>query len=180
MNAECAVRSVGFFGPQGEGVYCCTNTETLSLWHASGAQRIKDFGDVRTLARATPPGDAAGARGHGAESRGGWGAQVDCIVGCHYEAETDRLRLVTSGFDGGACVATIAPEGIAPEAVLEGGHSEQIRTFDWRGQAVFTGAEDAQICLWRVPGGGGSGEGLRHRREDDDDAMDEDDGSEES
>ena len=127
MNAECAVRAVGFFGPEGEGVYCCTNTETLSLWHASGAQRIKDFGDVRGLARGTPPGNAIEA-GHGADGCGGWDAQVDCIVGCHYEAGADRLRLVTSGFDGGACVATIYPEGITPEAVLEGGHSEQVRT----------------------------------------------------
>ncbi|CAN0282665.1 unnamed protein product, partial [Laminaria digitata] len=188
MNAECAVRSVGFFGPEGEGVYCCTNTETLSLWHASGAQRIKDFGDVRALARGTtptPPADAsevspagdASEEGKGAEytaSQGGWGAQVDCIVGCHYEAGADRLRLVTSGFDGAACVATISPEGITPEAVLQGGHSEQIRTFDWRGQTVVTGAEDAKVCLWRVPGsggGGGSGDGLKRRREDD--AMDE-------
>lgn len=175
MNAECAVRSVGFFGPEGEGVYCCSNTETLSLWHASGAQRIKDFGDVRALARPTPPGDATEAGGHGTENRGGWGAQVDCIVGCQYEAQTDRLRLLTSGFDGGACVATISPEGITPEAVLEGGHSEQIRTFDWRGQTIFTGAEDAKVCLWRVPGASGSGDGLKRRREDDDNAMDEDD-----
>lgn len=220
MNAECAVRSVGFFGPQGEGAYCCTNTETLSLWHASGAQRIKDFGDVRALARGSPPanatqalgnppgdasqaggnpagdssqaignlsGEASGA-GHGAEgSRGGWGVQVDCIVGCHYDDGTDRLRLVTSGFDGGACVATISPGGITPEAVLVRGHSEQIRTFDWEGQTIFTGAEDARVCLWRVPGegggGGDGGEGLKRRREEEDDTamvdVDGDGGSEE-
>lgn len=95
MNAECAVRSVGFFGPEGEGVYCCTNTETLSLWHAAGAQRIKDFGDIRALARGEPQqpdaegGDAAGAKEGGgaagpAAAAGGkeWGVAVDCIVGC--------------------------------------------------------------------------------------------------
>lgn len=93
MNAECAVRSVGFFGPEGEGVYCCTNTETLSLWHAAGAQRIKDFGDLRALARGEPQVGSDGGDAAGAEEGGGasgpaaaagkeWGVGVDCIVGC--------------------------------------------------------------------------------------------------
>lgn len=89
MNAECAVRTVGFFGPKGEGVYCCTNTEHLSLWHAEGAQRINDFGDVRALARGEPSVDTDGGCGDGTRSNGGgsggakeWGAAVDCIVGC--------------------------------------------------------------------------------------------------
>lgn len=94
MNAECAVRSVGFFGPEGEGVYCCTNTETLSLWHAAGAQRIKDFGDLRALARGEPQADAEGGDAAAAKDGGGaagpaaaaggkeWGVAVDCIVGC--------------------------------------------------------------------------------------------------
>lgn len=94
MNAECAIRSVGFFGPEGEGVYCCTNTETLSLWHAAGAQRIKDFGDVRALARGEPSlvdaaaegdgggGTAAAAAGGAVSAGKDWGVTVDCIVGC--------------------------------------------------------------------------------------------------
>lgn len=97
MNAECAVRSVGFFGPEGEGVYCCTNTETLSLWHAEGAQRIKDFGDIRALARGEPQADSDGGDAAGAEKGGRaagptaaagkeWGVAVDCIVGCQVTA----------------------------------------------------------------------------------------------
>lgn len=97
MNAECAVRSVGFFGPEGEGVYCCTNTETLSLWHAAGAQRMNDFGDIRALARGEPQTDSEGRDAAGAKEEGGaagpaaaaaaaggkaWGVAVDCIVGC--------------------------------------------------------------------------------------------------
>ncbi len=110
MNAECAVRSVGFFGPEGEGVYCCTNTETLSLWHAAGAQRIKDFGDLRALARgeaqeAGVPGDAGGSPGDGAGDASAsaglgigqaakavgtgkeWGIAVDCTVGCQVKEQ---------------------------------------------------------------------------------------------
>lgn len=179
MNAECAVRTVGFFGPKGEGVYCCTNTETLSLWHAAGAQRIADFGDVRALARGDPPTTSDNRNG-GEKSKDGtsWGAPVDCIVGCQYEPEADRLRLVTSGFEGAACLATVVPSGITPDAVLEGAHTEQVRTFDWRGQMVATGGEDAKVCLWRVPGGTGVGGYGGREDSDSSNAMDDDgDGS---
>ncbi|CAB1107628.1 unnamed protein product [Ectocarpus sp. CCAP 1310/34] len=194
MNAECPVRSVGFFGPEGEGVYCCTNTESLSLWHAAGAQRIKDFGDVRALARGENPAEADVGAGDGATAaavprEGGglvaaaraaaaaaaagedWGVAVDCIVNCQYDAAADRLRLVTSSYAGAACLATVSPEGITPDAILEGGHAEQIRTFQWMGRAMATGGEDARICSWRLPGGGEDGSNDKH---DDDDAMDDD------
>lgn len=157
MNAECAVRSLGFFGPEGEGVYCCTNTETLSLWNAAGARRDVDFGDVRALAR----GDARTDDGQVGKRRGQnqreWGIPVDYIVGCQYEVDADRLWLVAGGFEGGACLATVATDGITPDAVLERGHREQIRTFDWLGKTVVTGGEDAKMCLWRLPEGGNQG-----------------------
>lgn len=120
MNAECPVRSVGFFGPEGEGVYCCTNTETLSLWHAAGAQRIKDFGDVRALTRGEPPADADGgvddgaaaaaaapregggvAAAEGAAAAAGvgagedWGVAVDCMVDCQVKK---ILRFFVQGY----------------------------------------------------------------------------------
>ncbi|CAN0434512.1 unnamed protein product, partial [Discosporangium mesarthrocarpum] len=40
LNAESPVRTVGFFGVEGEHLNCCTNCETLSLWHPQAAQRI--------------------------------------------------------------------------------------------------------------------------------------------
>lgn len=173
MNAECAVRTVGFFGSGGEGVYCCSNTETLSLWHASGAQRIADFGDVRVLARGEKSETEAGAGDGDSKTSEGepggkeWGVPVDSIVGCRYDSEADRLWLVTGRFEGGACLATVSPGGITPEAVLAGGHSEQVRAFDWLGKTIATGGEDAKVCLWRVPGSGSAVGG----GEEDDDAM---------
>lgn len=151
MNAECPVRTVGFFGPQREGIYCCSNTETLSLWHAQGAQRITDFGDVRSLAHGDAAECSATATGNSGGRVKGWGVSVDYIVGCRYETQTDRLWLVAGGFGGGACLASVSPDGIAPEGVLERGHREQIRAFDWRGSTVVTGGEDAKVCLWTAP-----------------------------
>lgn len=174
MNAECAVRTVGFFGPEGEGVYCCTNTETLSLWDAAGARRNIDFGDVRALARGDAPTDDSQVGKRKRHSQRGWGVSVDYIVGCQYEAEADRLRLVAGGFEGGGCLATVAMGGITPDAVLEGGHREQIRTFDWLGQTVVTGGEDAKMCMWRMPE---SGNAERADRGGDDSAMDDVEGA---
>lgn len=143
------MRNAGFFGPEGECVYCCSNTETLSLWHAADAQRIVDYGDIRALSRGQSL--ASSGEGNAEGSRGDWGFDVDYIVGCRYEGEGDRLWLVTGGFEGGACLATVSRDSITPEAMLSGGHSEQIRTFDWLEGSVATGGEDAKICLWRIP-----------------------------
>ncbi|CAM9117602.1 unnamed protein product, partial [Ectocarpus sp. 8 AP-2014] len=181
---ECPVR-VGFSGLEEEGVHWRTNTDTLSFWHAAGAQRMKDFGDVvRALARGELPADADvgvgdGAAGASAPGEGGgvavaaWAAAaavagedrgfaVDCVVDCQYEATADRLQLVTRSDAGRACLATVSPEG---------GHAEKIRTFQWMGQAMATGGEDARSCSWRLPGGGEDGINDKH---DNDDAMDDD------
>ncbi|CBJ33499.1 conserved unknown protein [Ectocarpus siliculosus] len=186
MNAEFPVRSVGFFGLEEEGVHCCTNTDTLSFWYAAGAQRVKDFGDVvRALASGELPADADGGVGEGAlaasaPGEGGgvavaawaaaaavagddWGFAVDYLVDCQYDATADRLRLVTSSDSGGACLATVSPEG---------GHAEQVRTSQWMGQAMATGGEDARICSWRLPRGGEDGSNDKHNN--DDDFMDDD------
>lgn len=131
-------------------MYCCSNTETLSLWHAAGAQRIVDYGDIRALSRGQSPASSGEGKAEG--SRGNWGFDVDYIVGCRYEGEGDMLWLVTGGFEGGACLATVSPDSIIPEAMLSGGHSEQVRTFDWLGDSLATGGEDGKICLWGIHG----------------------------
>ena len=153
------MRTLGFFGPEADSVYCCSNTETLSIWDPASAQRIVDYGDVRALSRGQSPASADDSerdQGKGAAEVPWreWDLPVDYIVGCRYETEGDRLWLMAGGFDGEACLATVSRESITPEGVLGGGHSEQIRTFDWLGRSVATGGEDAKICLWRVPGDG--------------------------
>lgn len=66
--------------------------------------------------------------------------------------------------------------GIAPDAVLEGGHTEQIRAFKWMGLAIATGGEDAKICSWRLLGEDGRGDaGLVLGNGGGVDAMDDDD-----
>lgn len=66
--------------------------------------------------------------------------------------------------------------GITPDAVLEAGHTEQVRTFQWMGQAIATGGEDAKICSWREPSSlplSAGGNGANGGEGDDDVAMDE-------
>lgn len=156
------MRTIGFCGPEGAGLFCCSNSETLSIWDPQAAQRVMDFGDVRSIARgsgdATDDGNREATLGRGK----GWGVPVDYVVGCQYDASLDKLWLISGGFGGAGCVAWVTPGGITPEAVLSGGHREQIRAFDWLGQTVITGGEDAKICCWRTPGSGaGEGEDSR-------------------
>lgn len=157
LNAECPVRSLGFFGPRGEGLYCCTTTESLSLWDPQGAQRIADLGDVRTLARGDSNSSEMSDCGGASAGTRSWGVPVDCVVGCEYEPDLDRLWLVAGGFEGGGCLASVTRDGIALEAVLGGGHREQIRAFDWTGRSMVTGGEDAKLCLWSAPDSGEDG-----------------------
>lgn len=56
---------------------------------------------------------------------------------------------------------------------MEAGHAEQVRTFQWMGQAIATGGEDAKICSWREPSAGGGGHGAGGDEVDDDVAMDD-------
>lgn len=62
-----------------------------------------------------------------------------------------RLLFIPAG------LVFVAHSGITPNAVLEAGHTEQIRTFQWMGRAVVTGGEDAKICSWRLPERGDNG-----------------------
>lgn len=162
LNAECPVRTMGFFGPRGGGLYCCSTTESLSLWDPQGAQRLADFGDIRALAR----GDSKETEGATASGDTGWGVPVDYIVGCRYDEQTDNLWLVAGEFKGSACTAVVSASGITPRGLLDGGHEEQIRTFDWLGSNVVTGGEDGKLCSWAAPGSNGaeSGEGAAASR----------------
>ncbi|CAM9964319.1 unnamed protein product, partial [Choristocarpus tenellus] len=78
MNAECPVRTVGFYGPHRDHLFCCTNTETLSLWHPQDAQRIADLRDIRAVSRGCGTGSGGGGEagelgGPGTATGGAWG-----------------------------------------------------------------------------------------------------------
>ncbi|KAG5180277.1 WD40-repeat-containing domain protein [Tribonema minus] len=139
LNAECPVRRVGFFGPGAAGVWAATGSEGLSLWHAPSAQRVAEFGG------------AALRRPRGA---------ADYLVGCRYDAAADTLALVAGTFGGEVQVSAVTPAGVAAPAAVGAagarGHAAVVRAFDWAGQSLITGGEDARLCCWSFDSSGGA------------------------
>ncbi|KAJ3046405.1 WD repeat-containing protein 89 [Rhizophlyctis rosea] len=71
---EDSVHKIGYFGPSYEYLYCLTHMETFSLWQFSEAERVYQFGDIRMQ---TPE------------------AKVDYLIDCAYDAETQRMYLLS-------------------------------------------------------------------------------------
>lgn len=81
LNVGTPLREVVFFGPSGEGLYCLTGSETLSVWHHDSAQQICDFGsDVRMhLSRSA-------------------GCAIEYLVGCKWDGhELSLLGVIVRG-----------------------------------------------------------------------------------
>ena len=142
LNVGTPLRDVGFFGPSGEGLYCLTGSETMSVWHPDSAQRICDFGDVRARL-----GDSAGMG-------------IDYLVGCHWDGRA--LALLAGNSDGGAAVYRVDAGSIALTHTLVGGHRGCVRGFvatrGGGGAATqaqrhwITAGEDARLCEWNLDG----------------------------
>ena len=137
LNVGTPLRDVGFFGPSGEGLYCLTGSETMSVWHHDSAQRICDFGDVR------------GQLGSSA------GMSIDYLVGCHWDGQA--LSLLAGNSDGGAAIYRVDAGSIALSHTLVGGHRGCVRGFvSTRGAAPrrhwITAGEDARLCEWNLDG----------------------------
>ena len=137
LNVGTPLRDVGFFGPSGEGLYCLTGSETMSVWHHDSAQRICDFGDVR------------------AQLGGSAGMSIDYLVGCHWDGSA--LSLLAGNSDGGAAIYRVDAGSIALTHALAGGHRGCVRGFVSTRSAGaqrhwITAGEDARLCEWNLDG----------------------------
>jgi len=129
INADCAVRRIGFFAPGGEGVFVLTGSETLGLWHKTTAQCLN-------------PTNVDLPR-----------QQLGCnyLVDCHFDASSGKLSVLAGDWAGNLTVAEVTDSAVAPTAHLRsggGGHSAVVRAALWRGPSLVTGGEDARVCLW--------------------------------
>ena len=139
LNVQSPLREAGFFGPNFEGVYCLTGSESLSVWHHDTAQRICDFGlnlrsDLTDLAH----------------------AQVDYLVDCYWNTSKEQLLLLAGSHDGDGTVFQVEAGKITPLCKLQGGHRGDIRSWSHtQNDTVFaTVGEDARLCEWNQLGGG--------------------------
>jgi len=131
MNVQSPLRDVNFFGPALEGLYCLTGSETMSVWHHDSAQRICDFGDVRS----TLSNNA--------------GVEINYLVGCHWDG--NELNLMAGNTEGDCAIFRVDANSIAVKATLKGGHKASIRSFAVSSRtntAIVTGGEDSRLCEW--------------------------------
>lgn len=136
LNVQSPLREVGFFGPAGEGLYCLTGSETMSVWHHDSAQRICDFGDS--------------IRSHLATSAS---MAMDYLVGCHWNG-TD-LQLMAANNAGGAALFRVDAGAISLTHKMTGGHKGCIRATTWPSptsvtKSFITAGEDARLCEWNL------------------------------
>ena len=147
LNISSPLRHVGFFGPNLEGVYCLTGSESLSVWHHDSAQRIRDFGPhVR---------DTLSGLG------GGGGMLIQYLVNCHWDGR--NLNLVAGNSDGVSAVFCVDATGLAFQRQLNGGHKGCIRDYAVLGNGtILTGGEDARMCEWTLGDASGIGDSARN------------------
>ncbi len=130
MNTGCSVRHMGYcVAPQGNGIYCCSGIETLSLWNDETGLEMADFGRVKDIRHdldfSIGAFDVVGGRGY--------------------------FGFVLGNYDGLIVLATATPQGrLIPETVFLNGHVEAARTFsvDASHGIMVTGGEDGRIYLW--------------------------------
>eukprot|EP01039_Chlorochromonas_danica_P000204 gene204-218_t len=101
LNTDCAMRRVGCFGPDLEGLYCLSAIETASFWHHPSAQRIVQYNSLREE------------------------QSIDYLIDCF--EEEGKLRLLAGCFDGSLRLLNVEPHGCEALTSLEGGHKEMVR-----------------------------------------------------
>jgi WD40 repeat protein len=180
LNIDTAPVRLGFYGPGGAKLWCCTSTETLHLWEWAAACDDDSPGGNGVLGEALAARQclAAAAALSAGPAAAALGAGVDYLIGCEYNADADRLCLAAGTSEGTAGIFPVVEPragtpagGLAfgtPVATLLGGHVEVVRSVLWPGAAgemCLSGGEDARICLWSsagrssaptASGGGGS------------------------
>ena len=155
INIGSPLRDVGFFGPNLEGLYCLTGSETMSVWHHDSAQRIGDFGDVRNHL-----GDLAGLK-------------IQYLVGCAWMEVEQELVLLAGNHEGDCVLYKVDAGSMEVKKVMSGGHRGCIRSFvpvssnsnsnagngnrNGTGACFITAGEDSRLCEWSEHGNGNAG-----------------------
>lgn len=151
LNIDTAVANMGFYGPGGDKLWCCSGTETLHLWEwAAACDDESDGGNG-------PFGQSLDAR----EKLQLGDQPSDYLVGCHYDPTNDQLVVAAGSTSGTVALfpveqpsrGAVAPDlrfG-GPSAVLNGAHKDIVRSLIWLGGSAplwVTGGEDARLCVW--------------------------------
>lgn len=140
INVMSPIREVGFFGPSGEGLYCLTGSETMSVWHHDSAQRIFDFGSIRENLSLQ------------------CGFTIDYLVDCYWNKVDMNLNLLAGNSSGDAAIFNVEASSISLSKCLLGGHKSCIRATTFTPMTLsdqkilYTVGEDSRLCEWFIDG----------------------------
>jgi len=159
LNIGTPLRTVGFFGPNYEGLYALTGSETMSVHHWDSAQRVSDVGGAGLRGLLSNAVNAIAGNAVAMNNDDG-GSAVEYLVGCTWApvsttteaAATPALHLLAGNSNGDAYLFRMDADKITPVAELKGGHRGCIRDFCWVGSRMITGGEDARLCDWDLTG----------------------------
>lgn len=139
LNAESAITTVGFFGPQNENIFCLTGSETLDLWNLWTAERLHHYDTIRDDCNKN-------------------GIVTDYLITCVNDDQSNEFFLLTGNHDGDINAVTVGTEGasvgqINRETALKNGHKACVRCiyYDSENRTLYTGGEDSRLCKWVAP-----------------------------
>jgi len=151
LSVQSPVREVGFFGPQFDGIFCLTGSESLLLYHKDESVCRQDFGpNLRDVLSHQIP-----------NNNGGYGTMtpqinnqgnpmpIEYLVDCHWDNYRQELQLLAGNTRGDCVMYNVGNEGIRFRNRLQGGHRGVIRAWNHLSSDVFvTVGEDARLCEW--------------------------------
>jgi WD repeat-containing protein 89 len=144
LSVQAPIRQVGFFGPQSEGIYCLTGSESLKLYHIENPQCQHDYGMHfrQQLGQCLNPGLPAAVSSPSSSS-------LAYLVNCQWDVQRQELLLLGGTSEGDAAVFSVKGNDVAPKHWLGGGHRGVIRAWSCCStNFFFTVGEDARLCEW--------------------------------
>jgi len=131
INSCSSINKAGYFGIEGEYVYCLTHNETFSLWNASEGVSISDMGDIRTDSNQSI-------------------VEINYGIDCQFDLSTNRLYLLCGSNNGDISILHANLDELQLCQKLNDGHNEIVRSVYWDPKAniFISGGEDSKLCLW--------------------------------
>lgn len=146
LAVQSPVREIGFFGPQSEGIYCLTGSESLQLYHKDDSVCRHDFGpNMRHYLTQIFSEQLGGQNGANRRSM----TNIDYLVDCHWDQDRQALQLLVGNGQGDTALYQVGDHGVNVLNCLRGGHRGVVRAWNFLSSNVFvTVGEDARMCEW--------------------------------
>mmetsp|Transcript_38015 Transcript_38015/g.63094 ORF Transcript_38015/g.63094 Transcript_38015/m.63094 type:complete len:384 (+) Transcript_38015:24-1175(+) len=154
INTEQPIRDLGFFGDANEYVWTVTNIETLALVDLGKEEMISTFDSVRETLSEEPTKRSRSSDDSALDSLKRPRPQIDYVLGCHYDASSQRLFCLAGSSEGIVVIGHVNKREIQLCTTLKKGHTDIVRSFSWHAkrvgseQMIVTGGEDGRLVVW--------------------------------